>query len=182
MTDRCPITWTPWRHQSSLVMTPNLYEVLLSLINTRPHQSNLSARGDRKIKRTKAGLTEETSSGGEIRKMGSRFGEFWDLIGPQSSDLIGLISDLRIWSDCSRLISVGQSAEHKMTMSAEHKMTMITLNQIRRVKSLCKALQSAPYDLIYQLFLLTNFLTYTFWSLARLGFWEVFFVGYSWTH
>ena len=112
MTDRCPITWTPWRHQSSLVMIPNLYEVLLSLINTRPHQSNLSARGDRKIKRTKAGLTEETSSGGEIRKMGSRFSEFWDLIGPQSSDLIGLISDLRIWSDCSQLISVGQSAEY----------------------------------------------------------------------
>ena len=114
MTDRCPITWPPWRHQSSLVMIPNLYEVLLSLINTRPHQSNLSARGDRKIKRTEAGLTEETSSGGEIRKMGSRFGEFWDLIGPQSSDLIGLISDLRIWSDCSRLISVGRSAEHKI--------------------------------------------------------------------
>ena len=161
MTDRCPITWTPWRHQSSLVMTPNLYEVLLSLINTRPHQSNLSARGDRKIKRTEAGLTEETSSGGEIRKMGSRFGEFWDLIGPQSSDLIGLISDLRIWSDCSQLVSVGQSDENKITM--------ITLNQIRRVKSLCKALKSTPDD-TYQLFLLTNFLTYTFWSLARLGF------------
>ena len=53
-----------------------LYEVFLSLINARPHQSNLSVRGDRKIKRTEAGLTKETSTGGEIRKMGSRFGEF----------------------------------------------------------------------------------------------------------
>ena len=44
-------------------MIHNLYEVLFSLMNTRPHQSNLSARGDKKIKRTEAGLTEETSSG-----------------------------------------------------------------------------------------------------------------------